>query len=96
MEQLLRDADLLEGEGLTYAALILFGKRKPLLKHLPTAEVVYEFRTTEASGPAGAREDLRVGFFKLFDRIWEHVNQRNENQLPEKIIPHYSLYRLYL
>ena len=69
MEQLLRYADVWENEGLTYAALILFGKRKPLLKYLPTAEVVYEFRTTEASGPAGAREDLRMGFFKFFDRI---------------------------
>jgi len=84
VEQLLRDADVLENEGLTYAALILFGKRKPLLKHLPTAEVVYEFRTTEASGPAGAREDLRMGFFKFFDRIWELVNQRNENQHYQK------------
>jgi len=84
VEQLLRDADVLEDEGLTYAALILFGKRKPLLKHLPTAEVVYEFRTTEASGPAGAREDLRMGFFKFFDRIWELVNQRNENQHYQK------------
>lgn len=84
VEQLLRDADVLEDEGLTYAALILFGKRKPLLKHLPTAEVVYEYRSTEASGPAGAREDLRMGFFKFFDRIWELVNQRNENQHYQK------------
>jgi ATP-dependent DNA helicase RecG len=84
VEQLLHDADVLEDEGITYAALILFGKRKPLLKHLPTAEVVYEFRTTEASGPAGAREDLRMGFFKFFDRIWELINQRNENQHYQK------------
>lgn len=84
VEQLLRDADVWEDDGLTYAALILFGKRKPLLKYLPTAEVVYEFRTTEASGPAGAREDLRMGFFKFFDRIWELVNQRNENQHYQK------------
>ena len=84
VEQLLRDADVLEDDGLTYAALILFGKRKPLLKHLPTAEVVYEFRTTEASGPAGAREDMRMGFFNYFDRIWELVNRRNENQHYQK------------
>jgi len=84
VQQLLRDADVLEDAELTYAALILFGKRKPLLKYLPTAEVVYEFRTTEASGPAGAREDLRIGFFKFFDRIWELVNQRNENQHYQK------------
>ena len=84
VEQLLRDADVLDDDGLTYAALILFGKRKPLLKYLPTAEVVYEYRSTEASGPAGAREDLRAGFFYFFDRIWELVNQRNENQHYQK------------
>ncbi|MDR2600432.1 MAG: putative DNA binding domain-containing protein [Oscillospiraceae bacterium] len=84
VEQLLRDSDILKDEGLSYAALILFGKRKPLLKYLPTAEVVYEFRTTEASGPAGAREDFRIGFFVYFDRIWELVNQRNENQHYQK------------
>ena len=83
VEQLLRDADVLD-DGLTYAALILFGKRKTLLKHLPTAEVVYEYRSTEASGPAGAREDLRTGFFYFFDQIWELVNQRNENQHYQK------------
>jgi len=84
VEQLLHDADVVNDDGVTYAALILFGKRAPLLKHLSTAEVVYEYRLTEASGPAGVREDFRVGFFNFFDRIWELVNQRNENQHYQK------------
>jgi len=84
VEQLLRDADVVNDDGVTYAALILFGKRTPLLKYLSTAEVVYEYRLTEASGPAGVREDFRMGFFNFFDRIWELVNQRNENQHYQK------------
>jgi len=83
-EQLLRDAGVINDDGVTYAALILYGKRAPLLKHLSTAEVCYEYRLTEASGPAGVREDLRMGFFNYFDRIWELVNQRNENQHYQK------------
>ncbi|MCL1809731.1 MAG: hypothetical protein FWG42_08245 [Clostridiales bacterium] len=51
---------------------------------MSTAEVIYEYRLTEASGPAGVREDFRVGFFSFFDRIWELVNQRNENQHYQK------------
>ena len=78
--QLLRDAGVVNDDGITYAALILFGKRAPLLKYLSTAEVCYEYRLTETSGPAGVREDFRMGFFNFFDRIWELVNQRNENQ----------------
>ena len=84
VEQLLRDADVVNDKGVTYAALILFGKREPLLEHLPTAEVVFEYRPTEASGPANQREDFRTGFFNYYDRIWELVNLRNDKQHYQK------------
>jgi len=80
VEQLLRDADAITDDGVTNAALILFGKRTPLLKYLPTAEVVFEYRSSEASGPAGQRVDYREGFFNYYDPIWELVNNRNEDQ----------------
>jgi len=84
VEQLLRDADVVSDKGVTYAALILFGKRQPLLEYLPTAEVVFEYRLTEASGPANQREDFRIGFFNYYDRIWELVNLRNDKQHYQK------------
>jgi len=84
VEQLLRDAEVLNDKGVTYAALILFGKREPLLEHLPTAEVVFEYRPTEASGPANQREDFRTGFFNYYDRIWELTNLRNDKQHYQK------------
>ena len=84
VDQLLRDADVINDKGVTYAALILFGKREPLLEHLPTVEVVFEYRPTEASGPASQREDFRTGFFNYYDRIWELVNLRNDKQHYQK------------
>jgi ATP-dependent DNA helicase RecG len=83
-EQLLRDAEVVSDKGVTYAALILFGKHEPLLEYLPTAEVVFEYRPTEASGPANQREDFRTGFFNYYDRIWELVNLRNDKQHYQK------------
>ena len=79
-EQLLRDADAISNAGVTYAALILFGKRTSLWKYLPPAEISFEYRSSEASGPAAQREDFREGFFNCFDRIWELVNLRNDKQ----------------
>jgi len=80
IEQLLRDCDALTDDGVTYAALILFGKRKALIKHLPQAEIVFEYRSSEASGPAAQRVDFPEGFFNSYDRVWELVNLRNDQQ----------------
>ena len=79
-EQLLHDADAVTDDGVSYAALILFGKRTSILKYLPTVEIVFEYRSSEASGPAAQREDFREGFFNCYDRIWELVNLRNDKQ----------------
>lgn len=80
IEQLLIDCEAITEEGVTYAALILFGKRASLGKYLPQSEIVFEYRSSNASGPAGQREEFRVGFFACYDRIWELVNLRNDKQ----------------
>lgn len=77
-EQLLRDCEALNrAGGITYAALILFGTREALGEHLANAETIFEYRATEASGPAGHREEFREGFFGYFDRLWDAINLRN-------------------
>ena len=79
-EQLLRDCEAITDDGVTYAALALFGKRASLGKYLPQSELVFEYRSTDASGPAGQRDEFRVGFFACYDRIWELINLRNDKQ----------------
>lgn len=79
-EQLLRDCEAITDDGITYAALALFGKRESLGKYLPQAEIIFEYRSSEASGPASQREEFRVGFFACYNRLWELINLRNDEQ----------------
>ena len=78
--QLLRDADLLSDAGLTYAALILFGKRDAIRQFLAQAEVVFEYRSSDVSGPAQQRVEYPSGFFAYYEKLWETVNLRNDLQ----------------
>lgn len=79
-EQLLEDADLFSSDGVTYAALILLGKAKSLGKHLAQAEVIFEYRSSEAPGPANQRDEYRQGFLTFFDKLWQTINLRNDKQ----------------
>jgi ATP-dependent DNA helicase RecG len=76
----LTNAELLTEGRLTYAALILFGTRPGLGRWLAQAELVFEYRSSEASGPAADREEFREGFFLWQDTIWTKINLRNERQ----------------
>lgn len=79
-EQLLFDCEAITNEGVTYAALALFGKRASLGKYLPQCEIIFEYRSSDASGPAAQREEFRMGFFACYDRIWDLINLRNDKQ----------------
>lgn len=70
----------LDGDGLTYAGLILFGERDALTKHLAPAELIFEYRPTDASGPAADRKEYRQGFFSYYDQLWAQINLRNDKQ----------------
>lgn len=79
-EQLLRDTELLLPDGtLVNAALILFGSRQAVRRHLAQAELVYEFRNTPASGPADLRLEFQEGFFAWHDLLWQQVNEPSRN-----------------
>ncbi|MBZ0152375.1 MAG: putative DNA binding domain-containing protein [Planctomycetes bacterium] len=78
--QLLRDAELLEADRPTFAALILLGTRAALGKHLPQAEVIFEYRSSEAAGPAQQRKEHRQGFFSFYEDLWQTINLRNDLQ----------------
>lgn len=79
-EQVLRDCEAVVDDGVTYAALVLFGKREALGKYLPQAEIIFEYRSSVAAGPANQREEFRVGFFSCYNRLWELINLRNDKQ----------------
>lgn len=78
--QTLTNAELLLDGQLTYAALVLFGTRAALGRWLAQAELVFEYRSSEASGPAADREEYREGFFLWHDAIWHRINLRNDRQ----------------
>lgn len=65
---------------LRYASLILFGTHNALGRYLPQAELIFEYRSSPASGPATQREQYRQGFLLFQDDLWETINLRNERQ----------------
>jgi ATP-dependent DNA helicase RecG len=79
-DQLLRDAEVLRDDGVTYAALVLFGARHTMGKYLGQGEVVFEYRSSDASGPAQQRKEYRQGFFGFYDDLWSIINLRNDLQ----------------
>lgn len=79
-KQLLLDCEAVKPEGITYAALILFGTYAALGRYLSQAEIIFEYRANEASGPAQQREEFRVGFFACYEALWQLINLRNNRQ----------------
>ena len=80
VDRLIADAELLQPEGVTYAALILLGKEKALARFLSQAEVVLEYRSGRAPGPAQQRKEYRKAAFLFLDDLWETINTRNDMQ----------------
>lgn len=79
-DELLRNAELARDGRITYAALLLFGTRDALTRFVPRAEIVFEYRSSEAAGPAQDRIEFREGFLLYQDRLWDRINQRNDRQ----------------
>ena len=79
-EQLLTDIEATVDGRPTYAALVLFGSLAAFSRHLANGEVTYEYRSSNASGPAQKRLEFRKGFFLWYDQLWEQINERNDLQ----------------
>jgi ATP-dependent DNA helicase RecG len=79
-EQLLTDAELIIDEKITYAALILLGTRSALGRLLGQGEVIFEYRSNDASLSSQDRLEYRQGFFTFDDEIWKIINLRNDTQ----------------
>ena len=79
-EQLLEDCEAVTPSGITYSGLVLFGTKPALGRLLGQCEVIFEYRSSEASGPAQQRVEFRQGFFSFYDKLWDLVNLRNDIQ----------------
>lgn len=80
VSEILMDTEALSEDGLTYAALVLFGTSRAIGRHLAQAEVVFEYRSSDQSGPAQDRQEYRAGFFHFYDELWNRINLRNDKQ----------------
>jgi ATP-dependent DNA helicase RecG len=49
-------------------------------RYLAHAEVIFEYRSSEAAGPANQRNEYRQGFLAYYDKLWETINLRNDLQ----------------
>jgi len=77
-KQILIDAELVIEDGVTYAALTLFGTREALGRHLSQSEIVFEYRSVASSISYQQRLEYREGFFLFHDNLWNTINLRNE------------------
>ncbi len=89
--RLLQDAELLVDQGVTYAALVLFGMHGSLGRHLAQAELIFEYRSQEASISSQQRADFRAGFFSWFDDLWRLIDARNDRHSYQEGLFRYDL-----
>ncbi len=77
--QLLEDAELARDAQITNAALILMGSSKALGQYLAQAEVIFEYRSSDASIPFQQRLEFRRGFLGYLDELWQSISLRNDS-----------------
>jgi ATP-dependent DNA helicase RecG len=80
VDRVLKDAELVVDDRITYAALVLFGNERALGKFLPQSEVVFEYRSSESSIAHAVRREFRFGFFLSIDKLLGEIDARNEVQ----------------
>lgn len=79
-QALLESAELLIDGRPNLAAMVLLASPQALGRHLAQAEIVFEYRSSEAAGPAQGRLQLRQGFLLSHDVLWARINLRNDRQ----------------
>jgi ATP-dependent DNA helicase RecG len=75
--QILKDLELSVNDTLTYAALILLGKKEIIKSHLPQSKIIIEFRNQENSIPFDKRDEFQGPYFLEIEKVWNLLNLRN-------------------
>lgn len=92
--QILSDLDLLKDNKLTYAALILFGKKESIKNHLPQSSIFLEYRSDEASITFNTRDYFIGPLILIVERLWKKINVRNGKVQIQKGIYRYEVPQL--
>ena len=74
--KLLSSLGLINGEEVTFAALILLGKQEKINEILPSAEIIFEWRHDQKINH-DFRMEWRSPFLTVYDDIWKTINDRN-------------------
>ncbi|QEC78609.1 ATP-binding protein [Mucilaginibacter ginsenosidivorax] len=75
--QALSDLELIRDDKLTYAALILLGKRDVIHQYLPQAKIIIEYRSNESSITHEWREEINAPLFIGIQEAWRLIHSRN-------------------
>lgn len=75
--QALSDLNLIVGEKVTNAAVLLVGRQEVLSRIFPQAKVMLEYRNTESQIHFDSRKEFGQPFFLLIDELWKAINNRN-------------------
>ena len=76
-EQILSDLDLIVGEKVTNAAIILVGKKEAIKRFLPQAAIMLEYRNTENQITFDNRSKYDQPFYIMIDQLWHDIDLRN-------------------
>ena len=76
-KQALSDLHLIDGNKITYAALILMGKTESIKKYLPQAAIILEYRRSLSFIPFDNRQVYMGPFYQIVDELWHDINLRN-------------------
>jgi len=79
-DHLLADLGLIQDERLTYAALILLGGERGIKRHLPLAEIIFEYRGRDGQIGHDERREFKEGLLVVLEPLWDLVNKRNAMQ----------------
>lgn len=76
-EKMLNDLQLSIDGKLTNAALILFADEATLARHIPDAEIIFEWRNNEKDIAFGERRSWRRAFMAIETEVWGAIDARN-------------------
>lgn len=77
IEKILTDLGLIRNGKITFACLLLLGKKEKIIEFMPQAEIIYEWRSDPNQIHHDSREVWKEPYFLIYDEVWNVINARN-------------------